>query len=79
MVGISLKMPEPLAAQLAAVASHRGMSKSALIREALETFLNGHPAHHPRSALDLVADLVGACEGPEDLSVNKKYMEGFGE
>ena len=79
MVGISLKMPEPLAAEVAAVAQRRGVSKSALIREAIETFLNGDEAHHPRSALDLVADLVGACEGPEDLSVNKKYMEGFGE
>ncbi len=79
MVGISLKMPEPLAAEVAAVAHRKGVSKSALIREAIETFLSGDEANHPRSALDLVADLVGACEGPEDLSVNKKYMEGFGE
>ena len=79
MVGISLKMPEPLAAEVAAVAHRKGVSKSALIREAIETFLNGDEAHHPRSALDLVVDLVGACEGPADLSVNKKYMEGFGE
>ena len=70
-------MPEPLAAQVAAVASHRGMSKSALIREAIETFLDGDVASHPRSALDLVADLVGACEGPADLSFNRKYMEGL--
>ena len=74
-----MKMPEPLAAEVAAVAHRKGVSKSALIREAIETFLNGDEAHHPRSALDLVADLVGACEGPADLSVNKKYMEGFGE
>ena len=79
MVGVSLKMPELLAAEVAAVAHRKGVSKSALIREAIETFLSGDEANHPRSALDLVADLVGACEGPEDLSVNKKYMEGFGE
>ncbi len=79
MVGISLKMPEPLAAQVTAVANDRGVSKSALMREAIETFLSGDAANHPGSALDHVADLVGACEGPEDLSVNRKYMEGFGE
>ncbi len=79
MVAVSLKMPEPLAAEVAAVAHRKGVSKSALIREAIETFLSGDEVNHPRSALDLVADLVGACEGPEDLSVNKKYMEGFGE
>ena len=79
MTGISLKMPESLAAEVAAVAHRKGVSKSALIREAIERFLSGDEAKHPRSALDLVADLAGACEGPEDLSVNKKYMEGFGE
>ena len=79
MVGISLKIPEPLAAEVAAAAHRGGVSKSALIREAIEAFLHRDEAFRPRSALSLVADLVGACEGPEDLSVNRKYMEGFGE
>ena len=79
MVGISLKMSEPLAAELAAVAHRKGVSKSALMREAIEAFLREDEANHPRSALDLVVDLVGTCEGPADLSVNEKYMEGFGE
>ena len=78
MVGISVKMPEPLAAEVAAVAHRRGVSKSALIRKAIETFLSGDGAMRPRSPLDLVADLVGNCEGPADLSTNKEYMEGFG-
>ena len=79
MVGISLKMPEALAAEVAAVAHRKGVSKSALIREAFETFLSGDEAVRPRSALGLVADLVGSCEGPAGLSTNKKYMEGFGK
>ncbi len=79
MAAISLKMPEQLAAEVAAVAHRRGVSKSALIREAIETFLGADEVGHPRSALDIVADLAGSCEGPEDLSTNKKYMEGFGE
>lgn len=79
MVGISLKMPEPLAEEVAAVAHRRGMSISALIREAVEAFLGGDAAVRPKSALDLVGDLVGSCEGPADLSTNKEYMEGFGQ
>lgn len=79
MVGISLKMPEPLAAEVAAVAHRMGVSKSALIREAIEMCLSGDETSRPRSALELVADLVGSCEGPADLSTNKKYMEGFGQ
>ena len=79
MVGISLKMPEPLAAEVAAVAHRKGVSKSALIREAIEMFLSADETSRPRSALELVADLVGSCEGPADLSTNKKYLEGFGQ
>jgi hypothetical protein len=30
------------------------------------------------SALSLAQKWVGCLEGPEDLSTNKKYMEGFG-
>ena len=74
----SLKVPEPLAAEIAAVARRRGISKSALIREAVRTFLSTEQAE-PRSALDRTHDLVGAFEGPEDLSTNPEYVKGFGE
>jgi Protein of unknown function (DUF2281) len=30
------------------------------------------------SALTAAQEFVGCAEGPEDLSTNKKYMEGFG-
>ena len=30
------------------------------------------------SALTAAQEFVGCVEGPEDLSTNKKYMEGFG-
>lgn len=30
------------------------------------------------SALAAAQEFVGCVEGPEDLSTNKKYMEGFG-
>ena len=78
MITTSLKVPEPLAAEIAAVARRRGISKSALIREAVRTFLSTEQAE-PRSALDRMHDLVGAFEGPEDLSTNPEYMKGFGE
>ncbi len=79
MVTVSLKMPEPLAAEVAAAAHRRGVSKSALIRQAVRTLLSAEEAGRPKSALDLARDLAGAFEGPEDLATNPKYMEGFGE
>ena len=61
-------------------AKQHGQTRSALVRAALEQFLDGaQAAKRPVSALELAGDLVGCCEGPGDLSTNPKYMEGFGE
>ena len=78
---ISLKMPGPLAADLAETAQRKGLSKSALIREALEAYLQTEQmdgAEQAESALSQVADLAGILSGPEDLSVNKDYLRNFG-
>ena len=72
---ISLKMPEPLAIRLEDAARKKGVSKSALIRDALEVYLQ---ADRAESALSQVADLAGILSGPEDLSVNKDYLRNFG-
>ncbi len=75
---VSVKMPDPLAAELAATARRKGMSKSALIREALAVYLERSETQRPGSALTRVADLEGIICGPEDLSVNQDYLEEFG-
>lgn len=30
------------------------------------------------SCLELMKDYIGCCEGPSDLSTNKKHLEGYG-
>ncbi len=75
---VSLKVPDPLAAELAATARRKGMSKSALIREALTAYLSRLETDRPGSALSRVADLEGILCGPEDLSANQDYLEEFG-
>ena len=75
---ISLKVPEPLAIRLKDTARQKGMSKSALIRDALEAYLQADRAERAESALSQVADLAGILSGPEDLSVNKDYLRNFG-
>lgn len=74
---ISLKVPDSLAAELAE-AAQQGVSKSALIRDALEAYLQTHGPTRSRSALAQVADLRGILSGPEDLSSNKDYLRKFG-
>lgn len=78
MNNISLKVPEPLAIRLEDAARKKGVSKSALIRDALEVYLQADRAERAESALSQVADLAGTLSGPEDLSVNKDSLQNFG-
>ncbi len=78
MKTISLKLMESLDEKLVAVAAKQGVSKSALVREALETYIQNEKSSRPGSCLELAKDLFGSVEGPPDLSFHKKYMKGFG-
>ncbi len=73
------KIPERLDAELQAAARQQRISKSAVIRQALEDRIrrNGRkPA--AVSAFDLARSLCGSLHGPADLASNPKHMEGFG-
>lgn len=77
MSTVSIKMPEELVTRLNAVARRRGVSRSSLVRHALESYLRrARVGQH--SAADLAKDLIGAFEGPRDLSHHPPHMEGFG-
>jgi metal-responsive CopG/Arc/MetJ family transcriptional regulator len=83
MAVISLKLSEDLDAQLTEQAQRRRLSKSELVRRALTAFLQtseqGTEGSASPSAVDLLADLVGCCEGGlADLSSNPAYLSGFG-
>jgi predicted transcriptional regulator len=78
MKTISLKLPDAFDAKLTSIAQQRGTSKSALIRDALETFLRNKGDGGKDSALAQARDLAGCLAGPADLSVNKDYLQGFG-
>lgn len=78
MPTMSLKVPDVLERRLTLLAESRGASRSAVIRDALERFLD-ETSPHPDSCLALASDLIGCVEGPADLSHNKKLLEGFGK
>ena len=77
MSTVSLKMPEELATRLAAAARRRGITRSALVRDALESYLRRGGAGNGTAA-DLARDLIGVLEGPRDLSEHSKHTKGFG-
>jgi hypothetical protein len=77
MSNVSLKIPPALHSAVEEMAKRRGVSKSALIREALERYLGAPPAKG--SFLALAKDYAGCVDGPPDLSSNAEHLEGYGE
>ena len=78
MLTVSLKIPEEVDRRVAVVARRAGISKSAVIREAIEERLAKTPRSATASFLDLAADLAGCVDGPEDLASHAKHMAGYG-
>jgi len=71
---VSFKLPEDLDEALKDLARSRGTSRSAIVREALESFAKGKR----RSVTSLAGKLVGSVEGPADLATNGKHMSRYG-
>jgi Arc/MetJ-type ribon-helix-helix transcriptional regulator len=77
MKTLTVRLPEPLAAEIEAESRSRRISKSDVVRERLS-----HSARGPRRGqpgLDAIADLIGAVDGlPADLSSNtKRYLKAI--
>jgi hypothetical protein len=72
---VSFKLPADLDRMVSEVARQRRSTRSAVVRDALKAL-----EQNPRpTVLDLAGDLIGAFEGPGDLSTNPKYMADFGK
>jgi predicted transcriptional regulator len=75
---VSFKLPPALDERITRVARRRRMSRSALVREALEAIGEGVASGDVQSVGEAAADLAGALTGPRDLSTSKKHMAGYG-
>jgi ribbon-helix-helix CopG family protein len=80
MKTITVRLPEPLVAQIEAESRARQMSKSDIVRERLT-----HTASKGRKlppTYEAIADLIGAVDGlPPDLAARKKHylkVTGYG-
>jgi len=80
MSTLSLKLPDSLLLRLDRESRQRRMTKSALVRAALERELEQQPTAKGASCHDLARDLAGSIKKrlPKDLATNPKHMEGFG-
>jgi Arc/MetJ-type ribon-helix-helix transcriptional regulator len=71
MKTLTVRLPEPLVADIEAESRQRRISKSDVIRERLQSAAKSR--RMPRS-LAAIADLIGSVDGlPADLSARKKW------
>jgi Arc/MetJ-type ribon-helix-helix transcriptional regulator len=80
MKTLTVRLPEPLVADIEAESRGRRLSKSDVVRERLERAPRGR---RRAASLDTIVDLVGSVKGlPADLSAHKKkylHATGYGK
>ena len=75
---LTVRLPEPVVAEIEAESRGRGISKSDVVRERLQ--LAAGSARRQPATLDAIADLIGSVDGlPADMSTRKKqYLRATG-
>jgi Arc/MetJ-type ribon-helix-helix transcriptional regulator len=81
MKSMTIRLPEPLAAEIEAESRRRRISRSDVVRERLQH--GGTMRSRQAAALETIADLIGSVDGlPADLSERKKWYlkaTGYGQ
>ena len=77
MKTLTVRLPEPLVAEIELESRGRKCSKSDIVRERLQ---RARPTRRRSAAFDAIADLIGSVDGlPADLSARKKrYLKATG-
>jgi hypothetical protein len=76
MESMSIKLPRALSAKVSRLAKRRNVSRTEIVRDALEAYAASESA----AAGSAVSDLKGCVKGlPRDLSTNPRHLEGYGE
>ena len=78
MKTLTVRLPEPLIADIEAESRGRKISKSDVVRERLQHA--ARPTAQQSAAIKAIADLIGSVKGlPADLSARKKdYLRATG-
>jgi len=75
---LTVRLPEPMVAEIEAESRGRRISKSDVVRERLR--LARQATRRPSGSVDAIADLIGSVDGlPADLSGRRKrYLRATG-
>ena len=77
---LTVKIPDELGQAVDALAARTHQTRSDLVRQALQAFVQQHTAAAPSAGLlAAVPDLVGCFSGaPDDLATNSAHLADFG-
>lgn len=76
MESLTIKLPRQLSARVTRLAKKRHLSRSALVREALELLTADSGGE---TFIDRISQHVGAADDvPADILTNPKHMKGYG-
>ena len=76
---LTVKIPDGIASDIETVARKKGLSKSEVVRRAIQEDLSRDIQGTNGNFLKLAEDLAGSIDGPEDLSINQDYMNQYGQ
>jgi predicted transcriptional regulator len=83
MTTLTIEISETLDEQVSVVAKRSKLSKEKLAARALQDFINRQMKNglSKQTVAEVAGHLFGAIDvdAPDDISTNKKYLEGFGE
>ena len=80
MTTFSVKLPDPLMSQVETKSRQLGVSRSRLIRQALEKMLQQGKRDTAPFCYDLMSEFCGIIKtGSTDRSYNKRHMKGYGQ
>lgn len=76
MDSLTIKLPRQLSARVSRLAKKRNLSRSALVREALELLTADKTGE---TFIDLISEYIGVADDvPADILTNPKHMKGYG-
>ena len=79
---LTCKLPQALDSRLAELAKRRCVTKSVLVREAIEAKIAEEaaiPRREPANLTEALGDSVGSiASGKRDLARNKRHLKGYG-
>ncbi len=76
---LSIRLPVQSQEELAAIVRATGKTESEVVRDALAAYCQAHLTGPTCYDVAKKAGFLGCVKGgPDDLSVNPRYMEGFG-